>query len=225
MLYRVFIILPLRKVFVLFLLSLLPFSSYASYRMGLLKYSGGGDWYVNMRSSLPNLIDFCNQNLHTNFEPQVVVEVGSALLFNCVYVHLTGHGNIYFSEQEAQNLRTYLEAGGFLHIDDNYGLKEFAQREMKKVFPHLKWQELSPKHSLFKAPYIFPKGLPKIHEHDGKRPQAFALFWKGRMVALLTYESDLGDGWEDASVHNDPKSTRTTALRMGANIIHYVLTH
>ena len=193
-------------------------------KLGLLKYSGGGDWYVNP-TSLPNLIRFCNETLNTSIDKDpMTVEPGSRDIFNLPFVHMTGHGNFLFSEQEAENLRLYLTAGGFLHIDDNYGLDPFVRREMKKVFPELDFVELPVSHPLFKKPNPFPDGLPKIHEHDGKRPQGFGLFLNGRLVCFYTYECDLGDGWEDQAVHNDSQETRLKALRMGANLINYVFT-
>lgn len=191
-------------------------------QLALLKYNGGGDWYVNP-TSLPNLIKFCNANLGTSLDAKpATVEVGSADIFQYPYVHMTGHGNVVFSDAEAANLRMYLISGGFLHADDNYGLSNFIRKEMKKVFPELDLVELPYNHPIFHQKYNFPNGLPKIHEHDAKPPQAFALFYEGRMVFLFTYESDLGDGWEDASVHHDSAPTRTKALQMGANIIQYV---
>ena len=193
-------------------------------KLGLMKYSGGGDWYANP-TSLPNLIRFCNENNDFNLdEDPVTVEVGSRDIFNVPFIHLTGHGNVVFSDQEVANLRKYLLGGGFLHIDDNYGINVFIRREMKKVFPEINFIEIPPEHQIFLKPNPFPNGLPKIHEHDNKRPQAFALLWEGRMVCLYTYESDLGDGWEDQAVHNDSEQTRLKALRMGANILHFVFT-
>lgn len=191
-------------------------------KIALLKYSGGGDWYANP-TSLPNLIKFCNSNLKTNIysEPSTV-ELSSPEIFNFPFIHATGHGNIIFSESEAGNLRTYLEGGGFLHVDDNYGLDEYFRREMKKVFPKKELIELPPSHPIFHQKYTFNEGLPKIHEHDGKQPQAFGLFIDDRMVLFYTYECDLGDGWEDVDVHNDPEETRLKALKMGANIIQFV---
>jgi hypothetical protein len=196
-----------------------------TYKLAKLKYSGGGDWYAN-RTALPNLISFCNQSLSTNFDAEdAVVEVGSQELFNYPFVYLTGHGNVVFSEVEAGNLRKYLTGGGFLHIDDNYGLDKFIRREMKKVFPELSFIELPANHPLYNQHYKFPKGLPKIHEHDGKRPQGFALIWKGRLVCFYTYECDLGNGWEDYGTYpSDTQEKRTEALKMGANLIQYVLT-
>lgn len=190
--------------------------------IALVKYNGGGDWYANP-TALTNLIRFCNTHLNTtlNTKPSTV-EVGSADIFQYPFVHLTGHGNVVFSESEAANLRKYLISGGFLHADDNYGLKTYMCREMKKVFPELEMVELPFNHPIFHQKYNFPNGLPKIHEHDNLPPQAFALFWEGRMVFLFTYECDLGDGWEDFVVHKDSEATRTKALQMGANIIQYV---
>lgn len=193
-------------------------------KIALLKYHGGGDWYANP-TSLPNLIAFCNKNLGTTIDKEpATVEVGSADLFQYPFVHMTGHGNVVFSEEEAQNLRIYLISGGFLHIDDNYGLNNFVRAQMKVVFPELDFVEVPYNHPIFHQKYDFPRGLPKIHEHDAKPPQAFALIWEDRIVCLFTYECDLGDGWEDAIVHGDSESTRTKALQMGANIIQYVFT-
>jgi hypothetical protein len=189
--------------------------------IAVLKYQGGGDWYANP-TSLPNLIKFCNENISTaiNPKPQTVTP-SSPEIFQYPYVHATGHGNVYFSEEEAANLRTYLLSGGFLHIDDNYGMNQYIRKELKKIFPDKELQELPASHPLFHTVFPFPDGLPKIHEHDGLRPQALGLFDKGRLVCLFTYESDLGNGWEDAEVHNDPPQVRLKALKMGANIIKY----
>jgi len=190
--------------------------------IGVLKYKGGGDWYSNP-TGLPNLISFCNQNISTAIvEKPVTVEPGSSDIFRFPFVHMTGHGNVFFSDEDAQNLRAYLLSGGFLHIDDNYGMNEFIRRELKKVFPDKELQELPSDHPIFSAPYAFPNGLPKIHEHDGLRPQALGIFEKDRLICLFTFESDLGDGWENAEVHNDPPEVRLKALQMGANIIKYV---
>jgi hypothetical protein len=193
--------------------------------IGLLKYSGGGDWYANP-TSLPNLIIFCNTNLNTkiNTKPQTV-EVGSIDIFQFPLLHMTGHGNVYFTDEEAENLRDYLISGGFLHIDDNYGMKPYLIKELKKVFPDKELVELPNTHPIFNIEYQFPNGLPKIHEHDGKRPQAFGLFYEDRLVLLFTFESDLGDGWEDEVVHNDPFEVREKALKMGANIVKYAFEH
>ncbi len=192
-----------------------------SLQMALLKYNGGGDWYANP-TSLTNLALFCNKHLNTNFDPQYkTVEVGSIELFNYPFVHITGHGNIVFSDAEAENLRKYLIGGGFLHIDDNYGLDPFIRLAMKKVFPELEFVELPFEHEIYHQKFDFPLGLPKIHKHDGKPPQGFGLIWEGRLVCFYSYECDLGDGWEDPEVHNDPPELRLKALKMGANIVRY----
>lgn len=189
-----------------------------------LKYRGGGDWYAN-KTALPNLINYCNQQLNMNLaEQEAVVEVGSPEIFSYPYVYMTGHGNVVFSEQEADNLRTYLLSGGFLHIDDNYGLDQFVRLEMKKVFPELDFVELPPNHPIYQQKFTFQEGLPKIHEHDGKPPQGFGLLYEGRLVCFYTHESDLGNGWEDQSIHNDPEEVRLQALQMGANILSYAFT-
>jgi hypothetical protein len=210
----------------LFFLCLFVFSiNLTAQEIGLVKYSGGGDWYANP-TSLPNLIQFCNQNIGTKIEPKpVTVELSSSSLFLYPFIHITGHGNIVFTEAEIRNLRNYLLGGGFLHIDDNYGLDKYIRREIKRVFPELDFVEIGKEHAIFKKPFAFPAGLPKIHEHDNKPPQAFGLFKDGKLICLYTYESDLGNGWEDSEVHNDPKEVRDKALRMGANIVNYVFTH
>ncbi len=191
-------------------------------KIGLLKYNGGGDWYSNP-TSLPNLIKFCNKNIHTNIQKDyVTVEVGSSDIFNYPFIHMTGHGNVIFSPADVDNLRKYLLAGGFLHIDDNYGMDKFARREMKKVFPEIDFVELPFSHPIYHQVFDFPTGLPKVHEHDKKSPQGFGLMYEGRLVCFYTYECDLGDGWEDAEVHNDSEEVRQKALRMGANLISYV---
>lgn len=193
-------------------------------KIGKVKYGGGGDWYCN-KTSLPNLIKFCNQNLKMNLHPEEdIVEVGGTELFNYPFLHLTGHGNVLFTDAEVQNLRKYLISGGFLHIDDNYGLNKYIRREMKKVFPELEFVELPFNHPVYNQKYKFPKGLPKIHEHDNMPPQGFGLIWQGRLVAYFSYESDLGNGWEDRSVYNDPEEVRLEALKMGANLIQYAFT-
>lgn len=189
--------------------------------IGLLKYQGGGDWYANP-TALPNLIEYSNTTIGTALDarPETVV-VGSTELFKYPFLHMTGHGNIVLSEAEADNLRTYLLAGGFLHIDDNYGMAPYLEKELPKIFPDKDLIEIGADHPIFKEPNPFPDGLPKIHEHDGKRPQAFGFFHEGRLLLLFTYESDLGDGWEDAEVHNDPEEIRLKALQMGTNILYY----
>lgn len=191
-------------------------------RIALLKYNGGGDWYSDP-TALPNLIKFCNENIHTDIYPEPsTIEIGSSEIFNFPFVYTTGHGNIVLSKSDAQNLRLYLEAGGFFHVDDNYGIDKYFRREMKKVFPNKEFVELPPSHPIFHQKYDFNEGLPKIHEHDGKRPQAFGIFIDKRLVCLYTYECDLGDGWEDYEVHKDPPELHEKALKMGANIISFV---
>lgn len=194
-------------------------------KIAKLKYDGGGDWYSNP-TALPNLIEFVNDQSTVSIESvEEIVEPGGSQLFQYPYIYATGHGNITFSESEAKNLRTYLLSGGFLHIDDNYGMEKYVRREMKKVFPDMEFVELPYSHPIFSQHFNFENGLPKIHEHDGKAPQALALIFENRVVCLFTVESDLGDGWEDASVHNDPEEIRQQALRMGANVLLYALTH
>jgi len=206
-------------VFLVFYISILTCSAQ---EIALLKYKGGGDWYANP-TSLPNLISFCNQNLNTKINPKPqTVDVGSPDIFQFPLLHMTGHGNVFFTDDEAKNLRNYLLSGGFLHIDDNYGMEPYLKKELKKVFPEKELVELPANHPIFNSVYNFPNGLPKIHEHDGKQPQAFGIFNDDRLLLLFTYESDLGDGWEDESVHNDPFEVREKALKMGANIIKYV---
>jgi hypothetical protein len=195
-----------------------------SYKIAKLKYNGGGDWYAN-KTSLPNLIKFANANLRMNIFPEEdIVEVGSPELFSYPFVHMTGHGNVLFTDAEAQNLRRYLVSGGFLHIDDNYGLDKFIRREMKKVFPELSFIELPYNHPVYNQKFKFPNGLPKVHEHDAKAPQGYGLIWEGRLVCYYSYECDLGNGWEDQSVYNDPEELRQQALRMGANLLQYSTT-
>ena len=189
-------------------------------QIAILKYNGGGDWYANP-TALPNLIDFSNKNNHTNIDKKPkTVEVSSSEIYNYPIVFITGHGNIFFSEDAAQNLRNYLIAGGSLHISDNYGLNPYIRKEMKKVFPALEFQEIPMNHPVYHQKYTFQK-LPKIHEHNNKPAQGFGLFYEGRLVCFYDFESDLSDGWEDEAVHNDPYEIRIKALQMGANIISY----
>lgn len=214
------------RYYFLFLLLLCFYNiqSQHSYQIALLKYRGGGDWYANP-TSLPNLVDFCNKNIGTNISPQIAtVEVGSPEIFNYPFLHMTGHGNVIFSEQEQQNLRNYLIGGGFLHVDDNYGMDKFVRPLLKKLFPELELIELPINHPIYKQKYHFPNGIPKIHEHDNLPPQAFGFVYENRLVLLYTYETDLGNGWEDAEVHGNSYETRQKALKMGANIINYVFT-
>jgi hypothetical protein len=194
-------------------------------KIAKLKYSGGGDWYAN-KTALPNLIKFCNQELGMNLAPEEdIVEAESSDIFLYPYVYMTGHGNVVFTENEAANLRKYLVGGGFLHIDDNYGLDKFIRIELKKIFPELELIELPFDHPIYHQKYNFPRGLPKIHEHDGKPSQGFGLVYQGKLVVFYSYECDLGNGWEDQRIHNDPEEKRQQALRMGANIISYCFTN
>ena len=215
----------MKQFIIIILLSLFTgMSSQAQVQLALLKYNGGGDWYANP-TSLPNLIRFCNENLDTELEEDyATVEVGSQDIYNYPFIHMTGHGNVIFSPQEAKNLRDYLISGGFLHIDDNYGLDKFIRPQMNKVFPELEFVELPFDHPIYHQEYAFPQGLPKIHEHDNKAPQGFGLIYEGRLVCFYTYECDLGDGWEDQAVHKDSEETRLKALKMGANIIQFAFT-
>lgn len=196
-----------------------------SQEIAVLKYSGGGDWYANP-TSLPNLVKFCNQNIKTKLNPKVnSVDVGSAELFLYPFVHMTGHGNVVFSNNDIENLQNYLNSGGFLHIDDNYGMDEYIRKEIKKLFPNTALVEIPKTHTIFQTPYSFPNGLPKIHEHDNKQPQAYGVFIENRLAVLYTFECDLGDGWENQEVHNDPINVREKALKMGANILNYVFSN
>lgn len=214
----------MRKLIILGALMILAGGSKPySYQLALVKYNGGGDWYANP-SSLINLAKYANANLNANINPQyATVEIGSPNLFNYPFLHITGHGNIVLSNAEAQNLRQYLMAGGFLYIDDNYGLDKYIRDELQKVFPEKELSPLSPRHAIFNQVYPFPEGLPKIHRHDNKPPEAWGYYVNGRLAVLYTHESDLGDGWEDPRVHNDPVELHRKALRMGANILMYAL--
>jgi hypothetical protein len=214
----------MRTIFTLLGLVLaLNVAAQSSYQVAVIKYKGGGDYYSNP-TSMPNMVQYCNTNLNMNINDEVpFVEVGSIEIFDYPLVHLTGHGNVLFSMNDADNLRDYLTGGGFLHIDDNYGLDQFIRPQMKKVFPDLDFIEISFDHPIYHQAYDFNQGLPKVHEHDGNPPQGFGLFYEGRMVCFYSYEADLGDGWEDAEVHNDSDETRLKALRMGANIFQFAL--
>lgn len=220
------------KIHILLLVQVLIFASGVSLsqknnsalQIALLKYNGGGDWYANP-TSLPNLVSFCNSELGTNISTKIeTVDAGDPSIFNYPFVHMTGHGNVVFSADEAENLRNYMIGGGFLHIDDNYGMDEFIRPELRKIFPEIELVELPFSHPIFHQKYDFPNGLPKIHEHDNKRAQAFGILYEGRLVCLYTYECDLGDGWEDEGVHGDSPEKRAEALKMGANLIQYAFT-
>ena len=215
----------MKKLIFFFLIINAPifYSQDYSFKIGVLKYNGGGDWYANP-TALPNLIQFCNKNLNTNINPSYdEIDIGNSELFNYPWVHLTGHGNVVFDSREVANLRAYLIAGGFLHISDNYGLDPFIRKEMKKVFPEADFIELPLNHEIYQTPYQFKNGLPKIHEHDNNTPLGLGLFYEGKLICFYDYECDLGDGWEDEEVHNDSEEIRTKALKMGANIVTYAL--
>lgn len=212
-------------VYLLILVSALNSFGQGSVKIAKLKYNGGGDWYA-AKTALPNLIKFCNQELGLNLAPdEDIVEAGSNEIFLYPYVFMTGHGNVVFSDSEAANLRKYLLAGGFLHIDDNYGLDKFIRLELKKVFPEHELVQIPFDHAIYHQKFKFPNGLPKVHEHDGKPPQGLGLIHEGRLVVFYSYECDLGNGWEDQRIHNDPEEKRQQALRMGANIISYCFTN
>ncbi|GAB7257312.1 DUF4159 domain-containing protein [Polaribacter sp. OB-PA-B3] len=193
--------------------------------VAILKYNGGGDWYSNP-TAVPNLIAFTNANINTKISknPQSVA-VSSEDIFNFPILFMTGHGNVFFSEDDAENLRNYLISGGFLHISDNYGLDKFIRKEMKKVFPKLEFKEIPSTHKIYNQTFKFPNGIPKIHEHDKKSAQGFGIFFEGRLVVFYDYETDLSDGWEDQIIHNNPKSVREKALKMGANIIEFAFSN
>ena len=212
----------MKKIFVILLLFPILLLGQKNFKIATLKYNGGGDWYANP-TSLPNLIRFCNKNINTNiYKNPDIVEASSNEIFNYPFLHMTGHGNVIFNNIESENIRKYLIAGGFIHIDDNYGMDPFIRLELKKIFPDIELKELSKDHPIFNGTYKFKNGLPKIHQHDNKRAQAFGIIHNGRLVCLYTYECDLSDGWEDEDVHNNSEETREKALKMGANIIEYV---
>ena len=205
------------------LFSLMSFSETGTYQLAVLKYKGGGDWYSNP-SSVPNLVKYCNERLGMNINEEVpFVDVGSRELFNYPLVHMTGHGNVVLSASDIDNLRAYLQSGGFLHISDNYGMDEFVRPQMKRVFPDLDFIELPFEHAIYHQQFDFNSGLPKIHEHDNKAPQGLGLIYEGRLVCFYDYECDLGDAWEDWEVHKDPEALRQKAFEFGANMIQFVM--
>ena len=216
----------LKHIWIFLVFFTLSFSSPdPSLRLGLLKYNGGGDWYANP-TSLINLAAFTNTHLNTNIKLEYgVVDVGSIEIYDYSFLHMTGHGNVVFSNTEAENLRNYLIAGGFLHIDDNYGMDPYVRVAMKKVFPELEFIALPFDHPIYHQKFDFKNGLPKIHKHEDKAPKGLGIIWEGRLVCFYTYECDLGDGWEDKEVHNDSDDIRMAALKMGANILQYTFTH
>ena len=212
----------MKKIYIIFLcISFVSFSQ----EIALLKYSGGGDWYANP-TSLPNLISYCNTTINTKIKAKpATVEPSNPDLFSYPFVHMTGHGNVVFSEADVTNLKNYMNSGGFLHIDDNYGMNQYIRKEIKKIFPNNELVEIPSNHPIFQKPFVFSNGLPKIHQHDMKRPQAFGIFIADRIVLIYTFECDLGDGWEDQEVHNDPREIREKSLKMGANIMNYVFSN
>tara|TARA_B110000238_G_scaffold67898_1_gene74467 strand:+ start:123 stop:764 length:642 start_codon:yes stop_codon:yes gene_type:complete len=209
----------MKKFITLYILSI--FLQINAQDVAVLKYNGGGDWYANP-TAIPNLVEFTNLNIKTAISknPQSVA-INSEEVFNFPILFMTGHGNVYFSDEEASNLKNYLISGGFLHISDNYGLDKFIRRELKKVFPTLEFNEIPSNHPIYNQTFKFKEGIPKIHEHDKKSAQGFGLFYEGRLVVFYDYETDLSDGWEDQIIHNNPKEVREKALKMGSNIIEY----
>jgi len=211
----------MRNLILIVLLVIIPMTRSQGQTLAVLKYDGGGDWYSNP-TALKNLIQFSNTHGATKLKlkPEVVHPEDPAL-FSYPFIHMTGHGNIVFSDEALKNLNTYLIGGGFLHIDDNYGMKPYILPQLKKLFPSKVLKEVPSDHPIFNLIFEFPDGLPKIHEHDGLAPQALGIFHENRLILLCTFESDLSDGWEDQSVHKDPEDIRLKALQMGANIIKY----
>lgn len=201
----------------------IPSQSAEQIKIGRVKYSGGGDWY-NDPSSEVNLLTFMKQHTSINADPVYeYVDLKSDDLFKYPIIFLTGHGNVNFSDKEVENLRIYLENGGFLYIDDDYGLDKFIRKEMKKVFPDKEFMELPFSHPIYSIKYDFRAGPPKIHEHDGKPPQTFGIYVDGRMAVLYTYETNPSDGWADADAHGDSQAIRELALKFGTNIILWAL--
>ena len=189
-----------------------------------VNYGGGGDWYCDP-SSIPNILNYLTKNTSIKADhDEYRIKLTTKELRGHPYLYMTGHGNIRFTDEEIIQLREYLMGGGFLHTDDNYGLNTSFRREMKRVFPDRDFVELPHDHAVFHSYFDMPNGLPKIHEHDGKPPQLFALYNEDRIMVIYSYESDLGDGWEDEEVHNDPPKLRAAALQMGVNIIYFALT-
>jgi len=216
-------------IFLIILMSIQLFSQekdyYGKFTIARLKYGGGGDWYSD-QSSIPNLLEFINENIPINaYSKDKHISIMDNNFFAYPYIYMTGHGNIKFTDTEILRLRKYLTTGGFLHADDNYGMDKSFRREIKRVFPNIDLVEIPYSHPIFHMIYKFPNGLPKIHEHDNKQPVGLGIFVENRLVVFYSYESDLGDGWESQNVHNDPEEKRLEALKMGANIIMYSLTH
>jgi hypothetical protein len=211
----------MKKRVLYLIIGLLSSTISVAQEIAILKYDGGGDWYANP-TALPNLIKFCNEQIHTEIiDRPAIVEVASTDLFKYPIVFMTGHGNIFFNDNAVENLRNYLTSGGFLHISDNYGIDKYVRREFKKVFPNLEFREIPIEHSIYNQSYNFKNGIPKIHEHDNKPAQGFGIFIDSRLVCFYDYETDLSDGWEDGVIHNNSESVREKALKMGANILQF----
>ena len=211
-----------KNTIIFFFITKIIFSQ--NFTIARINYGGGGDWYSDP-SSLPNLLEYLSRNTPmSSISEEKRIKVTDANAIHFPYLYLTGHGNIKFSDEEIIALRSLLNNGAFLHADDNYGMDPSFRREMKKVYPNKNFIELPHNHEIFKSYYVFENGLPKIHEHDNKPPQALALFDNDRLIVLYTYESDLGDGWENPSIHNNPWEKREAALKMGVNIIYFALT-
>lgn len=191
--------------------------------IGRLHYEGGGDWYANP-SSIPNLLKAIRTRTSLNVSTEEkVISLGSDDLWSVPFLHMTGHGNVHFSDSDLVNLRRWLEQGGFLHADDNFGMDPSFRREMGRLFPDLQLVEVPLDHPVYRLVYTFPRGIPKIHEHDGKPAQGFGIFLRGRLVVFYSYETDLGDGWEDPEVHRDGAEKREEALKMGINLFAYAV--
>lgn len=220
----------LKYIYIILLIGIILYPVFAtdnksSVKLARVKYSGGGDWY-NDQSAETNLMRYVAANTNLNVDPNYqYVDLASDNLFLYPLIWITGHGNLNFTESEASRLRAYLENGGFLYIDDDYGLDEYIRREMKKVFPEQEFQEIPFSHGIYNCHFKFPAGLPKIHEHDEKPPRGFGLFNDGRLCVYYTYECNLGDGWTDPEVHNDTPDKREASLKMGTNIIVWALTN
>ena len=202
------------------------YASTETVRLARLKYSGGGDWYSNP-TSLPNLMKAIGKRTQIPLETlkEARVELLDEDLFNYPFLYMNGHGDVRFSQGEIQRLREYLERGGFLWADDNYGMDRSFRRELSRVFPDASLVELPFDHEVFHAFYSLPEGTPKVHEHDGNPAQSLGLFYQGRLVVLYTYEADIGDGLEDAGIHNDPEAVREAAMRYAVNAVVYAMTH
>ncbi len=213
-----------KNLLLLFIFAITLLNAFEKPQIARLHFDGGGDWY-NDRDIVPNIVKFINRNIHTDFsEEQAIVKPSDKKIFDYPFVFMTGHGNIKFSESDIKNLREYLKRGGFLYADDDYGMDKSFRREIKKLFPRKQMVELPITHPIFHCFYDFPNGIPKIHKHNGKRPQAFAIYDdSGRIIVLYTYETNITDGWSD--MHNDPFKIRSKALKFGANLFYYIFTH